>query len=161
MKVTMKSKICNTCGIEYPLDQFYLIRNKKTGKARRRNHCCFCDNERSRSNYAKHRAKILKQKAERYQDDPWAARLVALIRRCSIGYITIADLKKLVDESGGVCHYCKKQLNGSWTFDHATPVSCGGSNDPENLRVCCMSCNAGKRDLTESEYLLKTTGVPF
>ena len=42
------------------------------------------------------------------------------------------------------CTYCHVRFRGDKTIDHVIPVSRGGSNDIENLVVCCRSCNSTK-----------------
>lgn len=157
---TTKRK-CNRCGIVYRIDEFYTVYYKARGKTYRRGHCKHCDNESTRRNYEKHREKILAQCKEKYARDPWTIRLRALLDRCKIGYVGVKDLQRLVEESEGLCSYCGEEFGDAWTFDHAQPISKGGTNDPENLRVCCLSCNSKKKDVTEAEFRLKTTGVPF
>lgn len=46
------------------------------------------------------------------------------------------------------CQMCGATAKDGATLeiDHITPVSKGGSNDPENLQVLCRDCNAGKSD---------------
>lgn len=40
-------------------------------------------------------------------------------------------------------------------IDHITPISQGGSDDPENLRVVCSACNSGRANVeTPSETAL-------
>lgn len=56
----------------------------------------------------------------------------------------------------GICQLCgvlciPKDAGGTdrrfWpTIDHIIPKSKGGTDDPENLRLACGSCNAAKKD---------------
>lgn len=156
-----KTKVCNDCGLEYDIDDFYLVYYKSRGKRYRLGHCRYCDNRRHRADYQKHREKRLAAKKAAFNRDPWVIRLRAITKRCDVGYITVGDLKTLVEEAQDTCVYCNGQLNGNWTFDHATPVSKGGTNDPENLRVCCLSCNSAKGAMDEAEFRIKLYGAPF
>lgn len=45
---------------------------------------------------------------------------------------------------GFVCSWCGE--TDDLTIDHIIPVSKGGSDDPNNLRVLCRSCNCAKGD---------------
>jgi len=160
-KITNPTKKCNRCGCILPIDDFYLIYCKQRNKSYRSGHCRYCDNQKSKEDYQKHRDKRLKSKKEYYLKDPWNARLRALLRRCKKGYITTDDLKQIVKDSNGKCAYCGKEINGDWTFDHAQPISLEGTNDPENIRVCCSSCNFAKGAKTEIEFRTDLYGVPF
>lgn len=46
--------------------------------------------------------------------------------------------------NGARCARCK--TGGGLTWDHKTPLSRGGTNEPSNLQVLCRRCNSGKRD---------------
>lgn len=63
-------------------------------------------------------------------------------------------------ETDGHCSYCGVKLRPFSTFsiDHATPVSKGGSNDLWNLVACCRSCNSIKGD-RDVEYLRDRLGI--
>lgn len=70
----------------------------------------------------------------------------------SDGSVTDEFLDALYAES--VCHYCRNQTPESdRTADHKTPLSRGGLHSAANLVMACWSCNCGKRDLTEQEYI--------
>lgn len=76
------------------------------------------------------------------------------------------DTRAIYDAQGGRCHYCQAKLfpYGAWSksvkvpgarryaIDHAQPVSLGGSDAPENLRIACVECNQQKGMLTEEEF---------
>jgi hypothetical protein len=40
------------------------------------------------------------------------------------------------------CYYCRREMHlGMSTLEHITPLSLGGTNDPENLAIACVKCN--------------------
>ncbi len=41
------------------------------------------------------------------------------------------------------------------TVDHVVPKSKGGSDDLDNLVLCCKSCNSKKQDLSVHEFKFK------
>lgn len=43
----------------------------------------------------------------------------------------------------------------SATIDHLKPVSKGGHSSPENIVICCKTCNSSKRDKTLEEFRLR------
>lgn len=49
------------------------------------------------------------------------------------------------------CRYCGT-TKGRMTIDHVRPVSRGGGNSPENLVVCCASCNSSKHNRLPEEW---------
>jgi 5-methylcytosine-specific restriction endonuclease McrA len=63
----------------------------------------------------------------------------------------------------GKCFYCQRPMTGPvgpgvtqpasmMTIDHRVPLARGGSNDADNVVLCCKKCNASKSDLTDEEY---------
>lgn len=68
--------------------------------------------------------------------------------------IDFNDLYNLY-KNNHTCYYCGKELQDftkQKTIDHKIPISRGGTNDINNLVVCCHSCNSGKCDKTDIEY---------
>ena len=72
--------------------------------------------------------------------------------------------KKLLEcyDSGFKCHYCTKKMKTkdrtkyhprSFSIDHATPLSRGGTHEIENLVFCCLACNMIKYTMTELEFM--------
>lgn len=46
------------------------------------------------------------------------------------------------------CYWCHDELEPhEVVFDHYTPISLGGTDDPENMVLSCASCNASKAQL--------------
>jgi 5-methylcytosine-specific restriction endonuclease McrA len=53
------------------------------------------------------------------------------------------------------CSYCKRwawETGEKLTVDHLKPKSEGGTNDPKNLVLCCVSCNQLKANLGVREF---------
>jgi HNH endonuclease len=54
---------------------------------------------------------------------------------------------EVVTRAGHRCEYCHLPTTGqvaTFPIDHIIPRSEGGSNDPDNLALCCPHCNAHK-----------------
>jgi len=170
MKYTL-NKICNQedceyAGIPQPIENFYLVYHKSRNKTYRRGHCKYCDNKRTQKYHKENAEKISKRKFMKNIKDPFNSRLYTLNRRAGengcLDMVTLKEYKRVWLESGFVCHYCGKRLNvNTFTIDHAQPISKGGGNVYNNLRVCCLSCNSKKQDLTEFEYFTKIERCPF
>lgn len=66
------------------------------------------------------------------------------------------------------CRYCGRGVSwkdrrgpGGATFDHVVPLGAkGGTNDPENVVVCCRSCNARKKDRTPAQAGMSLRDAP-
>lgn len=69
------------------------------------------------------------------------------------GIITKEDISAVYDRQAGLCIYCRRELNGKYDVDHIMPMSRGGLNTPENIVVCCHSCNASKGNRTLHEWI--------
>lgn len=53
--------------------------------------------------------------------------------------------KKFLFRSGNLCYLCGKILSlDTATVDHFIPISKGGTNEIENLRLACKECNKNK-----------------
>lgn len=54
------------------------------------------------------------------------------------------------------CQYCgRKAPDVVLHVDHKLPVALGGDNDRENLVTACQECNAGKRDSSPVEPIIR------
>lgn len=64
-------------------------------------------------------------------------------------------LYKIYWTKGGpnFCFYCAGPVsNRTRTLDHLTPCSRGGSDEPVNIRLACITCNRAKADMTLMEF---------
>ncbi len=50
------------------------------------------------------------------------------------------------------CRYCSTR-GGRLECDHVTPISRGGSNEPDNLVTACFTCNRAKRSKLVEEWV--------
>lgn len=66
-------------------------------------------------------------------------------------WVPLAVQRLVYERDGKVCAYCKDTV-GPFHLDHVHPWALGGSNDPDNLTVCCSSCNWSKGSKTLSEW---------
>jgi 5-methylcytosine-specific restriction endonuclease McrA len=65
------------------------------------------------------------------------------------GIVTAVDLARKPQR----CRYCGIGLEvGQGTFDHITPFDRGGTNQPENIDRCCLTCNRTKFNKTPAEF---------
>lgn len=68
-------------------------------------------------------------------------RLRLLIAKMS-GSHTFAQAVQLINSVNGACAICGR--TDSPSIDHVVPISKGGSDGVDNLRVLCTSCNSRK-----------------
>lgn len=69
------------------------------------------------------------------------------------GTITPALVRRMYKDQGGRCLYCDVILADVYHADHKTPLSRGGTNEPENLALACAECNLRKYTKTAGEYM--------
>lgn len=70
------------------------------------------------------------------------------------GHHTAEDLARMFIDQAGLCCYCEVPMGARWTVDHMIPLSRGGSNNWDNIGLCCGSCNRRKNARTAEEYML-------
>lgn len=88
-------------------------------------------------------AKIAKQielaiSATRMRNNP--EQMIAVRRELSKQYYV--KLVAIGNRDGFVCQECG--ANRRLSLDHIIPVSAGGTNDNDNLRILCLDCNSSK-----------------
>lgn len=60
------------------------------------------------------------------------------------GFCTHYHIQALYDFQEGRCFHCDCDISTGYHIDHWIPLSKGGSNWPENLRLLCSHCNQTK-----------------
>jgi 5-methylcytosine-specific restriction endonuclease McrA len=73
---------------------------------------------------------------------------------------TLENLFDLATKTGFRCYYCHDDLEPGGTcpyrkspsVDHKTPLTSGGSNELENLVLCCHECNIIKGTLDDADF---------
>lgn len=68
------------------------------------------------------------------------------------GHHTRHHIKALYDFQEGHCFHCDCNISARYEVDHWIPLSRGGSNWPENLRLLCRFCNRSKGDKMPWEW---------
>ena len=74
-------------------------------------------------------------------------------------FVLLTARKRLGDESGWACFYCRLKGNEDngpdgriWHVDHVYTVTRGGDEQPDNLVLACATCNLAKKDSTAAEF---------
>lgn len=73
-------------------------------------------------------------------------------------------VERLRARAHGCCEYCRSQERVAgevFTVDHVVPRAKSGSDDLDNLALCCYVCNPLKGDKTEALDPKSRTAVPL
>jgi 5-methylcytosine-specific restriction endonuclease McrA len=62
------------------------------------------------------------------------------------------EIKALYVKQGGLCIYCRTDLQDKYDVDHIQPLARGGSNWISNLQLACKPCNNQKRAIDPIEF---------
>lgn len=107
----------------------------------------------------RHRDKLRADNREFYKNNPDYNRAKLSRRRGlntgAIGKFSCSDVTELLRKQDNLCAnpFCATNITDSYTIDHKTPLSRGGSNWPRNLQLLCSPCNSSKCTKTRSEWL--------
>lgn len=69
------------------------------------------------------------------------------------GSFTSQEVRVLYVKQKGRCFYCDCDLGDKYHRDHYIPVSKGGSNYIENIRLSCAACNLSKHNKIPEEFV--------
>ena len=76
--------------------------------------------------------------------------------RKGLGTLGQELLRQAIDRDGPVCVYCAATKD--LTIDHVVPISRGGTNHKDNIKVCCLPCNNSKNNRLLCEWKPGVTG---
>lgn len=114
------------------------------------------ERERNRAYYQSHvemeRARRQKWQQEHPEENAAKSRKARAARAGAAGSHSAQDISEIYEAQGGRCYYCGSELNGKYHVDHMVPLFRGGSNNPDNLRCACPSCNCSKGTKTHWEF---------
>lgn len=152
----IKYRICRTCGKEFKVSNHYrFVCSDECRKIINEiNINNFETIEERRARHRKH-ARELRQTEIGYLKETYR-RMMSRLK----GGITFEEMCNFYN-STNICFYCGKEIKPFTVdkqIDHKIPISKGGNNNIKNLAICCKSCNSGKRDMTDTEYI-KYRGV--
>lgn len=146
-------KTCSRCKQLKPLHDFYHGPGYHTGVSYT---CKDCDKGAAsiaqKRNPDAQRARNRRAAAKLRQERPDVVKARNDARRHweAEGNVTVADLKGIYEEAGGLCTYCGKAVQAKFRkigprgFDHVIPRSRGGRHDADNMVVSCVDCNRAK-----------------
>ena len=88
-----------------------------------------------------------------------AGRAYELNKRLGRKTIDAQTVELVIEKSNGQCSYCSTEftydnyLTSTYaTIDHIIPVSKNGTNDVDNLCLCCRRCNCSKGNKLLEEW---------
>lgn len=152
-------KLCCKCNTEKAFTEYRKDKNRKNGIDI---YCKECRNAMDRVRYAgspdkkkeyivgRYSKGLIKYKRDDYlkQKESGKKRARDINRRALLnkadGKITKDVIKYLLQNSDGRCFYCGVGINNEYHVDHYIPLSRGGNNKKENLRISCPTCNYRK-----------------
>lgn len=144
------------------------VKAEKHRERGRRSYYANLDRSRERARL-KEKAKRDGLKAGTYQVIPWAERKMTdeerrlenvrwgQIRRARIravgGKFTRDDVARIHSEQGGKCAICFQPFGDEKpSIDHWRPISCGGTNDADNIQLAHLACNVAKGAMPPPSY---------
>lgn len=105
------------------------------------------------------RAKTRRWRARNPDKAKVSGRLYRARKAGAQGSHTLADVIAILRAQRRLCFYCSTSLT-SYHVDHFIPLSRGGSDFPENLRLACSSCNCRKSNKLPWEWMPERFHAP-
>lgn len=143
----MEQKQCKDCGRVFPVTreffgQFKSTRSDGSVRIGYRNSCRECMAENTRRYDSENPDNVLARRMRREQRTANGG-----------GSFSSNDIIRLRQKLQDKCRFCAIPLDGAGEIEHLTPVSRGGSSNPNNLTLSCHKCNKEKTNKTLDEYL--------
>ncbi len=64
------------------------------------------------------------------------------------------DIQFILTRDNNICHICHKKVRRDLSFDHLIPLSKGGDNSPNNIRVAHLKCNISRSNYKPAQLLM-------
>lgn len=134
-------RLCNLCGVELLEHTIH----KASALWKRWYVCKQC-----------YKVKVKKRYDKKKDENPLWHKAMSIRRRFTFSDVTQEWMENaIITNLGKPCFYCKDILTlDKVSPDHKQPVSRGGSNMTDNIRIICRKCNFKKSALTETEFML-------
>lgn len=146
-----ETRTCRKCGSEYPLTHAHF---GYTPSKTFRHACKRCMAAATAAHSAKNPEMVRKRLQKRKEQEIAAGRLSTQEKE--------EHVRHWRKQQNDRCHYCGVNLSGGGELDHRTPVSRGGTNHPENMRLACLQCNRDKHNKTAEQFRIwrQERGLP-
>jgi 5-methylcytosine-specific restriction endonuclease McrA len=156
----METKVCNGCGVDKPLSEYY---KETRGKYGVRGVCKSCYILRlKRYRQTEHGREARRRVLSKYfktDKGKIVNKRRKHTRRAKLkdaGTYTNEEWKDRLLEYNHCCAYCYKPFPvEELTIDHMIPLSRGGTNTIDNIVPACKPCNSRKKNKTPLEMLQK------
>lgn len=134
-------KVCYTCGVKKPRDNFYTSRSATGGKYIR-GECKACKGLRSSKKYITPEGR--------------AATIISSAKHSSEVFLTAKDILDMLEEQGWKCYYTGLPLTsetGFYGFSVDRKNNQDRSYTKENVVICCWGINQMKKDIEFNEFI--------
>lgn len=74
-------------------------------------------------------------------------------KKAAVGIITIEVIELRHQQQKNRCYYCDDPYNDAYHIDHMIPLARGGTNEPHNICISCISCNLRKHTKMPWDFL--------
>lgn len=180
----MALKKCKVCLLELEITNFYENNNKsKKGKIYYSNSCNKCIykkrknkqveyydrnrdllNEKRKIYKEKNKERLFTRNQELYEKNILTLKIKFSNQWCKKkgveGTLVKEDVEKIFVKQKNRCYYCWNLLIGKdFQIDHYIPISKGGLNLVENIKISCKFCNMAKLNHDPTEFTQWLTSV--